>query len=69
MSRALISHSPDRTSALVQVAVAFSAAPPDRVADLQETLVTLSKARRTAEGRFVAGRSVNLRGLADLRLA
>ena len=37
-----------------QVAAAFAAAPPDRVAELLETLVTLGQARQTAEGRFVA---------------
>ena len=36
-----------------QVAAAFAAAPPDRVAELLETLVTLGQARGTAEGRFV----------------
>ena len=36
-----------------QVAAAFAAAPPERVAELLETLVTLGQARQTAEGRFV----------------
>jgi hypothetical protein len=36
-----------------QVAAAFADAPPDRVAELLETLVTLGQARQTAEGRFV----------------
>jgi hypothetical protein len=36
-----------------QVAAAFAAAPPDRVAGLLETLVTLGQARQTVEGRFV----------------
>ena len=38
-----------------QVAAAFAAAPPDRVAELLETLVTLGLARQTVEGLFVAG--------------
>jgi hypothetical protein len=36
-----------------QVAGAFAAAPPDRVAELLETLVTLGQARQTVEARFV----------------
>jgi hypothetical protein len=36
-----------------QAAAAFAAAPPERVAELLETLVTLGQARPTAEGRFV----------------
>jgi hypothetical protein len=36
-----------------QVAASFAAAPPERVAELLETLVTLGQARQTAEGRFV----------------
>jgi hypothetical protein len=53
----LISHGPDRTSALAQVAVTFAAAPPERVAELLETPITLCKTRQTAEGRFVGSRS------------
>jgi hypothetical protein len=36
-----------------QVAAAFAAAPPDRVAELLETLVTLGQARVMNEGWFV----------------
>ena len=35
-----------------QVAAAFAAAPPDRAAELLETLVTLGQARQTTDGRF-----------------
>ena len=38
-----------------QVAAAFAAAPPERVAELLETLVMLGQARETADGWFVAG--------------
>ena len=34
-------------------AAAFNAAPPERVAELLETLVTLGQARQTVEGQFV----------------
>jgi hypothetical protein len=37
----------------LSTAAAFAAAPPERVAELLETLVTLGQARQTAEGRFV----------------
>ena len=37
-----------------QVAAAFAAAPPERVAERLETLVTLGQARQTDDGRFVA---------------
>ena len=36
-----------------QVAAAFAAAPPERVAELLETLVMLGQARVTDEGWFV----------------
>jgi len=36
-----------------QVAAALAAAPPERVAELLETPVTLGQARQTVEGRFV----------------
>ena len=36
-----------------QVAAAFTAAPPERVAELLETLVTLGQARETDKGWFV----------------
>jgi hypothetical protein len=36
------------------VAAAFTAAPPERVAELLETLATLGQARSNADGRFVA---------------
>jgi hypothetical protein len=36
-----------------QVAAAFAAAPPERVAELLETLVTLGQAHQTGEGFFV----------------
>jgi hypothetical protein len=36
-----------------QVAAAFAVAPPDCVAELLETLVTLGQVQLTAEGRFV----------------
>jgi hypothetical protein len=38
---------------VAQVAAAFAAAPPERVAELLETLVTLGQARQTVDGRFV----------------
>ena len=38
-----------------QVAAAFASAPPDRVAELLETLVTLGPARAVADGRYAAG--------------
>jgi hypothetical protein len=38
-----------------EVAAAFAAAPPERVAELLETLVTLGQARQTDEGWFMAG--------------
>jgi hypothetical protein len=65
----LISRGPDRTSALDPVAMTFAAAPSERVTELLETLVSLGQAWQTAEGRFAARQSVNLRGLSDLRLA
>ncbi len=36
-----------------QIAAAFAGAPPDRVAELLETLVTLGQARSHANGGFV----------------
>ena len=38
-----------------QVAATLTAAPPERVAELLETLVTLGQARAVDEGRFAAG--------------
>ena len=38
-----------------QVAAAFAAAPPERVAELLETLVTLGQARRTPKGGSLQG--------------
>jgi hypothetical protein len=38
-----------------KVAAAFAAAPPELVAELPETLVTLGQARQTDEGRHAAG--------------
>ena len=38
-----------------EVAAAFAAAPPDRVAELLETLVTLGQARAVADERYAAG--------------
>jgi len=37
-----------------QVAAALAAAPPDRVAELLETLVTLGQARGGADGMYAA---------------
>jgi hypothetical protein len=43
----------DRPASAAEVAAVFAGAPPERVAELLETLVTLGQARQTSEARFM----------------